>query len=386
MRYHTTIFGQMLQLFSRLEFQKLVTQYKGDLKSRTLKCWDQFIYLLFAQLADQRSLRDTVDTMNSQQRKLYHFGAQKLCRSTLSDANTTRDFRIYRDLFFLLLDRVQRIAPRHKLKLNRKLYILDSTTIDLCLKLFPWARFRKTKAAIKLHTVMQADGSIPVFMRITDGTVHDNTVAKTLRVPKGSFLVFDRGYTDYSQYNYYTANKIRFVTRMKKNAQVQVVTSNPIADTGHVLSDDVIAFTRVCASQDYPDLIRKITYWDEETDKHLIFLTNDFDLDAQTIADVYRARWEIELFFKTIKQNLKIKRFMGTSPNAVWTQVWIAMIAYLLLSYQRFVTKSKYSIQKALRLIQVNLFERKPLDELLTDRLSKPPDLVNKAQICLFQT
>jgi putative transposase len=173
---------------------------------------------------------------------------------------------------------------------------------------------------------------------------------------------------------------------MKKNAQVQVVTSNPIADTGHVLSDDAVAFTRVCASQDYPDLIRKITYWDEETDKQLIFLTNDFDLDAQTIADVYKARWEIELFFKTIKQNLKIKRFMGTSRNAAWTQVWIALIAYLLVSYQKFTIKSKYSIQKIFRLIQINLFERKPLTELLWDRIFKLPDQINKAQICLFQT
>ena len=324
--------------------------------------------------------------MNSQQRKLYHFGAQKLCRSTLSDANNKRDFRIYRDLFFLILDRVQRIAPKYKLKLNRKLYILDSTTIDLCLKLFPWARFRKTKAAIRLHTLMQADGCIPVFMRITDGTVHDNTVAKTVDVPTGSFVVFDRGYNDYSQYKHYSDNKIRFVTRMKKNAQVQVLKSNPNPNPGKVLSDDLVAFTGFYTSRYYPDLIRKITYWDEETDKHLIFLTNDFDLDAQTIADVYRARWEIELFFKTIKQNLKIKRFMGTSPNAVWTQVWIALIAYLLVSYQKFTIKSKYSIQKIFRLIQVNLFERKPLTELLWDRILKPPDQINKAQVCLFQT
>jgi putative transposase len=323
--------------------------------------------------------------MNSQQRKLYHFGAQKLCRSTLSDANNKRDFRIYRDLFFLILDRVQRIAPKYKLKLNRKLYILDSTTIDLCLKLFPWARFRKTKSAIRLHTLMQADGSIPVFMRITDGKVHENTVAQTVDIPNGSFLVFDRAYNDYRQYKYYSDNKIRFVTRMKKNAQIQVLQSNANTNPARVLSDDLVAFTGFYTSRYYPDLIRKINYSDPETGKELIFLTNDFDLDAQTIADIYKARWEIELFFKTIKQNLKIKRFMGTSRNAVWTQVWVAMIAYLLVSYQRFITKSKYSIQKTFRLIQVNLFERKSLVELLTNRLLKPLGIMNCAQICLFQ-
>ncbi len=376
----------MLQLFSRLEFQSFVKEYKGDYRVRTLRCWDQFIYLLFAQLGSQNSLRDTIDTMNTQQRKLYHFGAQKLYRSTLSDANNKRDYRIYENLFFLLLKRVQRVAPEYKLKLNRKLFILDSTTIDLCLKLFSWARFRKTKGAIRLHTLMQADGPLPVFVQITDGKVHDQIVAKNLDLPKGSFVVFDRGYTDYAQYKSYNDNDIRFITRMKKNAKTTLVKSNPIINNINVLSDECIIFTGHYASENYPDPIRKIRYRVDENNKELVFLTNDFDLDAQTVADIYKARWEIELFFKTIKQNLKIKRFIGNSSNAVWTQVWIALIAYLIISYQKFLLKTKYSVQKIFRLIQVNLFERKSLADLLTDNLVKPPSFINKYQFCLFET
>lgn len=386
MKYHNTILGQMLQLFSRLEFQSFVKKYKGDHRVRTLRCWDQFVYLLFAQLGNQHSLRDTIDTMNTQQQKLYHFGAQKLSRSTLSDANNKRDYQIYEDLFFLLLKRVQGIAPKYKLKLNRRLFVLDSTTIDLCLKLFPWARFRKTKGAIRLHTLMQIDGSLPVFVQMTDGKVHDQTVAKSLELPKGSFVVFDRGYTDYAQYNSYNDSDIRFITRMKKNAQTSLVKSNPTPDNSNVLSDEHVVFTGYYTSRKYPDPIRKIHYRDVENHKELVFLTNDFDLDAQTIADIYKARWEIELFFKTIKQNLKIKRFIGNSPNAVWTQVWIALIAYLLVSYQKFLLKTKYSIQKIFKIIQVNLFERKSLEDLLTDNLVKPSGFVNQWQFCLFKS
>lgn len=200
MLHHNTIFRQLLHIFSRLEFKMIVKRYKGDYRTRTLKCWDQFIYLLFAQLGKQDSLRDTIDSMNSQQRKLYHIGSQTLCRSTLSDANNKRDYRIYKDLFFTILGRVQQIAPKYKLKLTRKLYIMDSTTIDLCLKLFPWARFRKTKSAIRIHTLMQADGSLPTFLHVTDGKVHDTSAARSFHVPPGSFLAIDRGYTDYKQY------------------------------------------------------------------------------------------------------------------------------------------------------------------------------------------
>ncbi len=385
MLHHNTIFRQLLHIFSRLEFKMIVKRYKGDYRTRTLKCWDQFIYLLFAQLGKQDSLRDTIDSMNSQQRKLYHIGSQPLCRSTLSDANNKRDYRIYKDLFFTILGRVQQIAPKYKLKLTRKLYIMDSTTIDLCLKLFPWARFRKTKSAIKIHTLMQADGSLPTFLHLTDGKVQDVSAARSFHVPPGSFLAIDRGYTDYKQYKHYTNNNIRFVTRLKRNATTKVIKTLSYSSK-RVFSDEIVIFTGLNAASDYPFPIRKIHYYDPDTDKELVFLTNDLKLDAQTIADIYKARWEIELFFKTIKQNLKIKRFIGTSRNAVWTQVWIAMIAYLLISYFKFSQRTKYSIQKIFKLIHVNLFERKSLVDMLTDKLFKPPDPIIINQISLFET
>jgi putative transposase len=321
--------------------------------------------------------------MNSHQRKLYHFGAQRLCRSTLSDANNKRDYRIYQDLFYSVLEKVQQMAPKYKLKLPRKLYIMDSTTINLCLKLFPWARFRKTKAAIRIHALMQADGSLPTFLQITDGKIHDNNAAKSFHVPPGSFLAIDRGYNDYKQYKYYTLNNIRFVTRLKRNATTRVVKTLPDR-SDQILSDQIVIFTGLNAASDYPFPIRKICFYDPEKKNELIFLTNELKLDAQTIADIYKARWEIELFFKTIKQNLKIKRFLGTSRNAVSTQIWIAMIAYLMISYQKFSQRTKYSIQKIFKLIQTNLFERKLLEDILTDKLFKPPAPKINNQLILF--
>jgi hypothetical protein len=384
MIYHKTIFRQMLQLFSRLDFQNIVDHYKGDYRIRTLKCWDQFIYLLFGQFSKRDSLRDTIDTMNSQQRKFYHLGTKELCRSTLSDANNNRDYRIYQDLFFKILGRVQGVAPKYKLKLNRKFYILDSTTIDLCLKLFPWARFRKTKAAVKLHTLMQVDGSLPTFLRMTDGKVHETTVAREIPIPNGSYLVIDRAYHNFEQYKSYNDNNIRFVTRKKTNAKYIILKSQPVDPSIGVLSDEIVEFIGYYTHKKCPHPFRIIRYWDLDTEKELEFLTNDFELDALTITQIYKARWEIELFFKTIKQNLKIKRFIGNSPNAVWTQIWIAMIAYLLVSYLKFIHRSKYSIQKLFHRIQINLFERKPLTEVIFNQKIRPPNKLWQGQFCLF--
>ena len=383
MSYNKTIFRQMLQISTRLEFQNIVKKHKGDHRVRKLNCWSQFIHLLFAQLGGRNSLRDTVDGSASQSEKLYHLGCVPACRSTLAVANNKRPYQMYRDLFFKLLGRTQRIAPKYKLNLPKKLYIMDSTTIDLCLRLFPWARFRKTKGAVRLHTLMQADGLLPTFLIVTDGKVHDAKVAKKLVVESGSFIVFDRGYHDFRLYKHYTDNKIRFVTKMKTNARYETVSVKKTGKKIGVLSDETIRFTVYNTRKKYPSLLRKITFYDEETKKTHVFLSNEFDLDAVTIAAIYKARWEIELFFKTIKQNLKIKRFMGTSKNAVLTQVWTAMIAYLLVSYQKFTHKSQHSIQKLVRIIQINLFERKPLIELIKYAGFKPPDPVPDYQCTL---
>ena len=384
MKYHNTILRQMLTLFSRLQFQNIVNQYHGDHRSRSVRCWDQFIFILFGQLSSRDSLRNIIETFNTHFRKHYHLGTTQVFRSTLSDANNKRNWRIYRDLYFLTLDRVQSIAPEYKLKLNRKFYILDSTTIDLCLQLFPWARFRKKKGAVKLHTLLDADGPLPEFMEITDGKVHDATVAKQFNIPSGSYLAIDRAYHDFEQYNVYNNNNIRFVTRKKTNAKYAVIESRKIDISKGVISDQIVEFTGYQTHKKYPKPLRIIRFFDPKFEKELEFLTNDFGLDAISITEIYKARWEIELFFKTIKQNLKIKRFIGNSPNAVWTQVWIAMIAYLLVSYLKFIHRSTMSVQKLFQRIQVNLLERKPLHELIHHIKYKPPSSADNKQFTLF--
>lgn len=385
MAYHTTIFRQMLQLISRLEFQTIVKKHKGDFRARQFRCWDQFIFFLLGQFSQRNSLRETVFSINSMHSKLYHLGCNSVKRSTFSDANNQRPYQIYHDLFFKLLEKTRQIAPKHKLKLNRKLYFLDATTIDLCLKLFPWARFRKTKAAIRLHTLLDADGSLPVFLNITDGKVHEATVAKSVPIPKGSYLAIDRGYHDFLQYKQYRNNNIRFVTKMKTNAKFRVIKTLSAPSSSNIVSDEIIEFTGYATYKKCPHPFRKIDYFDDQQNKILTFLSNDLENDAQIIADIYKARWDIELFFKNIKQNLKIKRFFGTTPNAVFTQVWIAMIAYLLISFFKFLNKSKLSIQTLFRIIQINIFERKELKYLILNKIFIPPERMVNNQICLFK-
>jgi len=386
MAFQKTIFRQLLDIISRLEFQSLVNAHHGDYRVRTTKCWDQFIHLMFAQLSGRDSLRDTIDGSLSQVNKLYHLGCKSVARSTLSEANNTRPNEIYQDLFFVLLQRVQQLAPKYKLNLPRKLFMMDSTVIDLCLKLFPWAKFRKTKGSVKLHTVMQADGSLPTFLHITDGKVHDAKAAWKLKIPDGSYLVFDRGYHDFSLYKYYKEHKIRFITRKKTNAKYRVLKERAVDKSKGIVSDQIVEFTGYATHKKYPHPLRIIEFWDEEEQKTLIFLTNDLRLDAKTIADIYKARWEIELFFRAIKQNLKIKRFIGYSENAVKTQVWIAMITYLLISYYKFSNKVNTSIQKLIRRIQVNLFEHKSLIELIKFDIFRPPKPAIITQISFFNS
>lgn len=384
MSYFTTILGQMIQLISRLDFEHTVNRYQGDHRIRTFRCWDQFIFMLLAQFSRRESLRETVISINSLWSKLYHLGCSTVQRSTFSDANHKRSYHIYRDLFFILLERTQKIAPQHKLKLKRKLYFLDATTIDLCLKLFPWARFRKTKAGIKVHTLFQADGALPVFLNITDAKTHEAKVASSMPIPTGSYLAIDRGYHDFLQYNRYINNNIRFVTRMKTNAKYTVLQNLPCASGSPVRNDEMIEFTGYITHRKCPHPFRKICYYDEQHKKMITFLTNDFDNDALTITEIYQARWDIELFFKTIKQNLKIKRFFGTTPNAVFTQVWIAMIAYLLISFLKFIHKSKQSIQTIFRILQMNIFERRSINDLIKYQSIKPPPVKLENQFCFF--
>lgn len=382
MAYHSTICREMLSLFSRLDFEKSVQHYNGDKRIRKLSCYSQFVHLFMAQLAGRESLRDTVDSSQTLDKKLYHLGCQPVKRSTLSDANNKRDYRIYEDLFFNMYERVQKLAPKYKLDLPKELYIMDSTTIDLCLKLYPWAHFRKNKAGIKLHTLLKSSGLLPEFVHMTTGKTNDTKGARQIPVPKDCFLAFDKGYHDFEHYNEYNNNSIRFVTRMKTNAAYQVIDSLTIDHPG-VLADEIIEFTGHYTRKKYPHRLRKITWYDPQRRKRLIFLTNDLESEATVIADIYKARWEIELFFKTIKQNLKIKRFFGQSENAVRTQIWIAMIVYLVIGYLKFSQKTQYSIQQLFRIIQFNLFERKSLIALVCGTSSKR---IKSGQMALFQT
>ena len=382
MAYHTTIYGQLLSLFSRLDFQKIVNTHKGDYRVRTLTCRSQFIHLLFSQIGGHDSLRDTIDSSASLSTKMYHLGCRPVSRSTLSDANNKRDSRIYEDLFYNMYQRACKLAPKYKLDLPRELYMMDSTTIDLCQSVFPWARFRKNKSGIKMHTLLKADGVLPAFIRITEAKMHDSKAAKEMVVPKGSYLVFDKAYHDFEQYKQYKNRNIRFITRMKTNAAFKVIKSKTV-EHANILSDAIIEFTGYATHKKYPHPLRKIVFWDEDLERQITFLTNDLSLPAITIADIYKARWEIELFFKTIKQNLKIKRFIGCSENAVRTQVWIAMIAYLLISFLKFSQKSHYSIQKIIRIVRTNLFERKCLKSLVDNSGSIK---IQSNQIALFKT
>ena len=384
MAYNTTIIGQMIKIISRLEFQSIVKKHNGDHKVTKLHCWDQFIYGLLAQLSGRNSLRETVLGFSSLKNKLYHLGCKVARRSTLSDANNKRPSEIYRDLFFSLLKRTQSLAPKYKLKIDRKLYLLDATTIDLCLSLFPWARFRKTKAGVRIHTLLDSDGFLPVFLTLTEAKAHESKQVKDMPIPKGSYLAIDRGYHDFTQYKTFTDNDIRFVTRMKTNARYYILETVDCPDNEALLSDEIIQFTGYQTQKKCPYPLRKICYFDKEQNREITFLTNDLEANAQVIADIYKARWEIELFFKTIKQNLKIKRFFGTTRNAVLTQIWIAMIAYLMLSYLKFQDKSSFSVQALLKVVQVNLFEMKTIKSLFEKQINKPPDKLIEYQNCLF--
>ena len=373
MSHNNTVFHQMLDIFPRHQFQKVVNRHNGDYRVRRLRCWDQFVYLLYAQLSGRESMRDLVSGIRCFGSRLYHLGVRTVRRSTLSDANNNRSHEIYRDIFVSLSSRVSSLAPKYKLKLSRKLYIIDSTFLELCLSVFPWARFRKAKSAVKLHTLLQADGLIPRFIVITDGKKHDAPAARRMDIPEGSVVVFDKGYHDFTFYNLLSSRKIDFVTRLKSNAKYRVVKRRSVRRSTGVTSDHEIEFTGFYTGRKYPGRLRRIRYVDPETGKAYTFLTNNFKLAARTIANIYKARWEIELFFKCIKQNLKIKRFFGTTPNAVFTQIWIAMIAYLLTSFYKFVLKTKLSIQQIFRLVKVQLFEKRSLLEVFSNDIVMPP-------------
>lgn len=383
MSHHNTIFSQLLKLVPRHEFETLAKQHHQGRKLRKMSRWSQFIALGLAQLSGRSSLRDIVSNIGAQMNKLYHLGTASVSRSSLARVNEQQPYSLYEALFNKLFSRCQGLAPKHGFRFKNKLYSLDASTIDLCLSVFPWAKFRRAKGAIKLHVGLDHDGYLPAFVTVTDGKVHDVTVGRTLQLPKASIVVFDRAYTDYTWYNLLNKNGIFFVTRQKSNATYELIERRSVSKTQGLTSDQTITIKGTKAS-DCPIALRRIGFRDPETGKHYVFLTNNFKLAAKTIADIYKARWQIELFFKWVKQNLKIKSFIGTSKNAVLTQIWIALCMYLLLAYIKFCNKLSISMQQIIRLLQLNLFERRDLMALLKGDTPTPPDQPLQSQIQLI--
>jgi len=363
--HHNTVFSQILKLIPRHEFETLANRHHCGRSFRTASRWSQFVTMAMAQLAGRNSLRDIIENISAQAHRLYHLGSARLSRSNLSRINEDKPCALYEALFGKLLSRCQGMVPGHNFRFKNPLYSLDASTIDLCLSVFPWADFRSTKGAIKLHVGLNHAGYLPEFVTVTDGKTSDIEVGRTMEFPKGSMVVIDRGYNDYAWYKQLTEKGIFFVTRLKSNAKTRVVSRRAILADKGLTSDQTIEFTGAQTAKTCPVALRRIGYRDPETGKHYSFLTNNFKLAAKTVADIYKARWQVELFFKWIKQNLKIKSFIGTSKNAVMTQVWIALCVYLLLAFIKFQSKLKKSMQQILRLLQLNLFEKRELMALL---------------------
>lgn len=365
MAHHNTIFAQLLRLVPRHEFDTLAAEHHQGRKLRTMTRWTQFIALSMAHLTGRQSLRDIVYNLKAQGNKLYHLGCRAVARSSLSRANEQQPHTLYEELFARLYQRCHGLAPTHGFRFKNKLYSLDASLIDLSLSIFPWAHFARGKAAMKLHVGLDHQGHLPAFAAITHGHTSDLSVARTLGFPRTSIVVCDRGYLDYAWFKSLTEKGVFIVTRPKKDAVYQVKQRHRVNRKQGVTSDQTILFNGVKPRQIQMPLMRRIGYRDPETGKHYIFVTNAFHLSAQTIADIYKQRWQIEIFFKWIKQNLKIKSFLGTSRNAVMTQIWTALCMALLLAYLKFTARLGWSAQQILRLLQINLFMRRDLMTLL---------------------
>ena len=362
MAHSDTVLKQLIAFLPRYEFDALAKVHHVGQKFRSYSRWSQFLAMMIGQLSSRKSLRDITDNLKAQGKRLYHLGMKKTSKATLARVNAEQPATLYQMLFARLLSRCQLTAPKHKFSFQGKLYLLDATVITLCLSVFPWAEFRQKKGAIKLHMGLDADGYIPAFMDMTSGKVHEINWAKTLKLPNGSFVCFDRGFTDYAWYNDLTMHSIFFVTRLKSNADVEYLLKRAGRKSPGITNDQAIRLKGV------KEPLRLVAYTDAETGVEYRFVTNAHHLKAQEVAAIYKERWQIELFFKWIKQNLKIKTFLGTSSNAVLTQVWIALCVYLLVAYLNFKAKLGSSMQQILRVLQLNLFARRDLIELF-----KPP-------------
>lgn len=371
MRKINTIMLELLKLFPRYEFEKLGKRYNGNHYTKYFTGWQQLITLLFAQAGGKDSLREIETSLAMHYTKWYHIGLQGIKRSTLSDAMNKRPYEIFEGLFYKLLEKCKSVTPKHSFQFKNELYSLDSTVIDLCLSVFPWAKFRKRKGAIKLHYLYNHSGSLPSFMVLSDGKTHDIRVAKSeekldFALLPDSILSIDKAYIDYAWLYSLNQRRVFFVTRVKKNMNYMVIGQHKPIKKKQVSRDDIVALMGYYTSQNYPEKLRIVGYTDPETEKYYEYMTNNLKLAAVTIAGIYKSRWDIETFFRWIKQNLKIKSFLGTSKNAVLTQVWVAMCYYLLLTYIKYQTKYGHSITELGRMFKEVLMERTNLIDILS--------------------
>jgi len=381
------VFAQLMQHLPLTTFRRCVIRYRGEFKVKSFSCLDQFLCMAFAQLTYRESLRDIEVCLRAQNSKLYHFGIRSaVARNTLANANAVRDWRIYADFAQSLIGIARRLYTQEPfgVDLQETVYALDATTIDLCLSVFPWAVFRSAKAAIKLHTLLDLRGNIPTFIHISDGKVHEGNILDQLLPEPGAFYIMDRGFLDFERlYRFHEAGSF-FVIRGKSNLKVQRRYSHPVDRTTGLICDQNVVLTGFYSHQGFEAPLRRIRFKDPETAKTLIFLTNNFVLPALTITELYRCRWQVELFFKWIKQHLRIKAFFGTSENAVKSQIWIAVSAYVLVAIVKKRLHLPASLYEILQILSLTMFEKIPLDQLLAQTLSDQIQLVSDKQLILF--
>lgn len=382
MAYTNTIMNQVLKYIPRHEFQSCVDRHQGDKKVRNLSCWSQFVSMLFGQLTQRKSLRDLGSSLLIKVASLYHWGVKPFHFSSLARANEKRSHAIYETFFNKLYHKILSVPRSHGFRFKNPLYAFDATIVDLCLSLFSWAPFRGKKAGIKLHTLLNLEGNIPEFVAVKPAQVHEVNVARELNLSKGSILALDRGYEDFGLYQDLHNRDLFFVNRFRNRRSFKITERRKANKPKGLMADQTIQFTAFYAKKDCPTPLRRIVFKDPETGKKLIFITNIFHLSALTVASIYKARWQIELFFKWIKQNLKIKSFLGTSENAVKTQIWIALIAYLVIFWLKHVAKSSLSMMQITRLLQLSLTAKRSLAELLNPKLKLSDYLKIEKQLC----
>ena len=383
-----SLFSQLLREIPRFEFERLVRKHGAERHAKGFTCWNQLVSMLFCHLAGADSLREICNGLACCLGKLVHLGVERMPnKSTLSYANANRPAKLYEDLFWNMLDRFrssgQLPGGRHRFRFKNKLFSLDSTIVSLCLSLFPWASFRRAKGGVKVHVLLDHSDYMPAFAVISDAKKHDVKVAKSLHFNPGSIVAMDRAYNDYQLFAAWTERDVSFVTRMKDNALYEVVERRRVPLNRNILSDDIIRLTGVKASEKCPHLLRRVVVWDSENDREIVLLTNHLEFGATTIADIYKDRWQIELFFKALKQNLKIKTFIGTTENALRIQIWTALLALLLLKWLHYLSRATWSFSNLVSLLRLNLFTYRDLMEWLTNPLNTQPLVPALAQLAL---